>query len=185
MHGLIFETSICYWKDQPDRPHVVPVRRPVPCLALPRRECGSLARRPSRRGAPPPSPGRRRRRRPVGDRSSRAPPSYAYRGAERSRGSCQVLHCARTCSVRRRGDARYYLSLTVRDSRRPPRGGRAVRAFVREANRANAAVRECADRRLLDGGRSSGPVRPSDARGALLTRGRLRSSGQPNRLDCV
>ena len=24
MHGLIFETSICYWKDQPDRPDVEP-----------------------------------------------------------------------------------------------------------------------------------------------------------------
>ncbi len=25
MHGLIFETSICYWKDQPDRPETVSV----------------------------------------------------------------------------------------------------------------------------------------------------------------
>ena len=28
MHGLIFETSICYWQDQPGRPPVRPGRTP-------------------------------------------------------------------------------------------------------------------------------------------------------------
>ena len=61
------------------------------------------------------------------------------------------------------------LSLRVRQPAPSPRRC----PCVREADRAPQFVSAPTD--TSRGGRSSGPVRPSDARGALLTRGRLRS----------
>ena len=53
MHGLIFETSICYWQDQPGRPPVTrggrpPARSPVGVLAADRRGTGVVLRPVSR-----------------------------------------------------------------------------------------------------------------------------------------
>ena len=52
LHGLIFETSICYWQDQPGSPHK---RRHV-CLSLDGTEWGSEGGQWPEGGRPPPAP---------------------------------------------------------------------------------------------------------------------------------
>ena len=74
MHGLIFETSICYWKDQPDKPSGRQL-----CVLAPsrRRQGGSVFRSFRAEGEP-------RVGKPSARESGRGPPSTrAYRAKRR------------------------------------------------------------------------------------------------------
>ena len=133
MHGLIFETSICYWQDQPGRSASLagPAGRPVGNRpGLPAVERGRDARerageRSTRRAEHPRGRGERREPRAAASRRERRePPTHTHRRGERAaHGGTRTDERERRAGGGRRvaGTGRGHPSGTAE----PPRDGRA------------------------------------------------------------